>query len=180
MQSYQLNDPFQMLEPAFFQHPRIHVVFEMSIVEWQSQAVQTFGSEEFGIGVGEEVLEELVEEVVILLLSKNFEHCCTMLAFVPGIACDELQCPTFSTCVRSSRAESESSRLTFSMFIQPPNPAPRSTTALPSLPTTLSPSTLRMPVDMLVREIDRGSSLAKPDHWRQATLMHLCRYNSLN
>lgn len=63
----------------------------MSVVERQPQAVQTFGGEELGILLREEVLKELVEEVLILLLTEDLQHGRTMLGLLTGIARDELR-----------------------------------------------------------------------------------------
>jgi len=57
--STDINDAIHFLESAFFQLSRIHVVFEMSIIERKSDTVQPEGFEELGIGIGEEILEKL-------------------------------------------------------------------------------------------------------------------------
>lgn len=63
-----------MLKARFHQYAGIHVVFEVVVVEGKAETVQTLGREEFGIGLGEEVGEELVEEEVVLFLAEDFEH----------------------------------------------------------------------------------------------------------
>lgn len=55
----EVHNPIQPLETFRFQHPWVHVVFEMSVVEGHADAIESEGFVEFGIGGGEEVFEEL-------------------------------------------------------------------------------------------------------------------------
>lgn len=73
-----------------------------------------------------------------------------MLGLLAWIARDELQ----NVSGLEGRVE-ESDDLTFSMFIHPPKAEPRRMIGLPSLPTTLSPSTLSIPVDILETVLER-------------------------
>lgn len=61
-----------MLESFFLQHARVHIIFEMTIVEWQTYAVQAQAGKEFGVCFGKEVFEELVEEKGVLFGTKDF------------------------------------------------------------------------------------------------------------
>jgi hypothetical protein len=63
-----------MLEPSLFQHPGIHVVLEVSVVERQANAVQLQAGEEGGVGLGEVILEPLVKEIVGLFFAQHFLH----------------------------------------------------------------------------------------------------------
>jgi len=51
----------------------------MAVVEGKTQAVQAFTGEELGIFLGEEVLQPLVEEELILLFAQDLEHGSAML-----------------------------------------------------------------------------------------------------
>lgn len=69
-----LDNPIQMLQPFLLEHPRVHIILQMPIVDGKSDSVQTQRSEALGIGLGEEVFEELVEEVKVFLFAEHFEH----------------------------------------------------------------------------------------------------------
>lgn len=86
----QINNPIHVFETRLFQHSRVHVVFEMAVVEWYAEAIHAFRGKEFGILVGEEVLEPFVKEVLVLFFAENFEHRATMLELMPGISSDEI------------------------------------------------------------------------------------------
>lgn len=74
-----INHPIEMLETAFLYDSGVHIVLKVSIVEWQSQAVQAFAGEKLRILLREEVLQEFVKEEFVLLLAQNFEHRCPVL-----------------------------------------------------------------------------------------------------
>lgn len=74
-----------MLEPGFLQHPWIHIIFKMAVVERKTDAIQTQAGEELGIRILEEILEKFVEEELLLFLPENFEHSSSVLEFVAGI-----------------------------------------------------------------------------------------------
>jgi hypothetical protein len=80
----------EVLEPGGLEHARVHVILKMMVVEWDAEAVESQRGEECGVGIVEEMCEELVKKVFIFLWTKNSEHCCTVLVLVPGIACDEV------------------------------------------------------------------------------------------
>src|ERR1700712_1443504 len=79
-----------MLESSFLENSRIHIVFKMAIIEWESQAIETFASEERSIFFFEEVLEELIEKEVVLFLPQDFEHGSSMLGFMAWVTSDEV------------------------------------------------------------------------------------------
>ena len=80
--AYKVYNSIQMLEARFLQDPRIHIILEMPVVEWQTYAIETQARKEFGIVFGEEVLEEFVEEEIIFLLAENLKHCFAVLVLV--------------------------------------------------------------------------------------------------
>ena len=80
----------QMLEAFFFDVERVHVVFEVAVVEREAQAVEAKRSHKLGVLFCEEVLEKLVEEEVILLLTKNFQQSSANLTFATGEPIDEV------------------------------------------------------------------------------------------
>jgi len=55
----QLDHTIQVLESLRFEHSRLHVVLEVTIVERNTNAVETKRGKEGGIGVTEEVFEKL-------------------------------------------------------------------------------------------------------------------------
>jgi hypothetical protein len=63
-----------MLQPLLLEHPRVHIILQMPIVDRQPDSVQTERGEAFGIGLGEKVFQELVEEVRVFLFTEHFEH----------------------------------------------------------------------------------------------------------
>jgi hypothetical protein len=48
-----------VLQPLCFEHPRVHVVLEVTVVDRETDAVESERGEESGVGVGEEVFEKL-------------------------------------------------------------------------------------------------------------------------
>lgn len=89
-ETYKLNNPIQMLESLLLQNPRVHIVFEVPIVERDAQAVQPQAGVELGVRVGEEILEPLVEEELVLLLAEDAAHGGSVLRLVAGEAGDEV------------------------------------------------------------------------------------------
>jgi hypothetical protein len=61
----QLNDAVQVLKPLRLEHPRVHIVLEVSVVERDAETVQAEGFVELGVGFGEEVVQPFVEEEVL-------------------------------------------------------------------------------------------------------------------
>lgn len=51
----QIYHSIEMLEAFGFEHAGVHVVFEVAVVEWQTETVETGGGEEGGVFLGEEV-----------------------------------------------------------------------------------------------------------------------------
>lgn len=82
---YQIYYTIKVFEARFLQHPRVHIVLEVSIVEWQTDAVEAKAGKELGVPLHEEVFEELIEEELLLLFSENLQHGSSMLMFVPRI-----------------------------------------------------------------------------------------------
>jgi len=68
-----------MFESLSLKHSWVHVILEMAVVEGKAQAVQAFAGEELGILLGEEVLQPLVKEELVLFLTQDFEHGSAML-----------------------------------------------------------------------------------------------------
>ena len=79
-----------MLEAILFEDKWVHVVLEMSVVEWYTNAVQFQAGKKLRVGFGEEVFEPLVEEEVVFILPKHFEHGFAVLRFMSRKACDEV------------------------------------------------------------------------------------------
>ena len=71
---YQINDSIEMLEALLLEHSRIHVIFQVPIIERYPNAVEFQTGEELGIGFREEVLEPFVEEELIFLLPEDLQH----------------------------------------------------------------------------------------------------------
>jgi hypothetical protein len=84
--SYNVDDAINMLETFFLDLKGLHVVFEMTIVEAQAQAVEANRVEEGGIFLGEEVLQEAVKEEVVFLAAKHLEQCASNLMLSAGEA----------------------------------------------------------------------------------------------
>jgi hypothetical protein len=76
--TYQINDPVKMLETPPLQDSRVHVILQVAIIEWNSDAIQAQACKIFGIGLSKEVPEPTIEEKIVLLLTKHSEHCGTM------------------------------------------------------------------------------------------------------
>lgn len=83
---YELNHPIKVLESRLLQYSGVHIILEMSVVEWQTYAVEAQASKELGIILHEEVLQKLFEEEFLLLFSQNLQHCCSVLVLVAWIA----------------------------------------------------------------------------------------------
>ena len=158
--SYQVNHTIKVLEPGHLQHSRIHVIFEMAVIEGQPNTVEPKACKEFGVIFREEVFEELVEEVFLLLFAQHSKHSSSMLKFVAWVAGDEVF--LFMMSIKVLNHLSRSCIALHTMFIHPPRPAPRKVTALPSLSTTFSPSTRSMPLDILADVIQRSATLTGP------------------
>jgi hypothetical protein len=71
---YQVNDPVQVLETLLLKHARVHVIFEMSVIERYTNAIEPQAGKESCIGFGEEVFKPPVEKIVVLMLSENLQH----------------------------------------------------------------------------------------------------------
>ena len=71
---HQINYSVQMFESTLFQHPWVHVILEMPVVEGYSYTVELQVREELGIFVSEKVFQPFFEEVFVFLFSENFEH----------------------------------------------------------------------------------------------------------
>jgi hypothetical protein len=67
---YQVNDSVQVLEALLLKHAGIHVIFEMSVIEWDTNAIELQAREESRIGFGEEVFKPLVEKIIVFMLSE--------------------------------------------------------------------------------------------------------------
>jgi hypothetical protein len=78
VKTYQINDSVKMLETLLLQDSRVHVILQVAIIEWDSDAVQAKACKIFGIGLCKEVPEPAIEEEIVLLLTKHSEHCGTM------------------------------------------------------------------------------------------------------
>jgi hypothetical protein len=61
-----------MFESALPQDPWVHIILEITIIEWQTYAIEPQACKELGICFGKEVLEEFVEENLVFLLSQHF------------------------------------------------------------------------------------------------------------
>jgi len=83
--AYKVHNSIQMLEARFLQDPRIHIILEMPVVEWQTYAIETQARKKLGVVFGEEVLEEFVEEEIIFLSAENLKHCFAVLVLVAWI-----------------------------------------------------------------------------------------------
>jgi hypothetical protein len=89
-ETYEVNHAVQMLEPLLLENTRIHIIFEMPVIERQPDAVQLEASEKFGVLLGEMVLQPLVEEELVVLLAKHGTHGLPVLGLVAGEAGDEI------------------------------------------------------------------------------------------
>lgn len=99
MTTHKVDHSVQVLEATLLEHARVHVIFKVAIVERQTNAVQLQAGEEFGILLGEMILEPFVKEVFVVLLAKHAQHGLAVLALVAGIAGDEVfhaGCPVVS------------------------------------------------------------------------------------
>ena len=57
METYNVYHSVEVLEAAGLEHPRIHVILEMSVVEGDADAIEAERLEELGIGIHKEVFE---------------------------------------------------------------------------------------------------------------------------
>lgn len=55
----ELYCPIEVLEAARLEHPRVHVILEMPVVDRDADAVESERLEEYRVGLCEEVLQEL-------------------------------------------------------------------------------------------------------------------------
>jgi hypothetical protein len=58
----------------------------VSLVEWQTYAIEAQAGEELGIVLHEEVFEKLVKEEFLLVLSKNLQHGSPMLKLMTWVS----------------------------------------------------------------------------------------------
>lgn len=79
-----------MLKPRLLQHTRVRIVFEMAIVERYSNAIQPQLCEELRICIREEILQPLVKEELVLLITEHLAHRRSMLRLVAGVSGDEV------------------------------------------------------------------------------------------
>jgi hypothetical protein len=74
----EVNDAVKMLQPLLLEDTGVHVVFKVAVVDGEANAIEPKRSEELGILLGEEVLEELesvgVAERLSLTLSKKYSY----------------------------------------------------------------------------------------------------------
>jgi hypothetical protein len=66
---YQVYHTIQMLKTRLLQYPGVHIILKMSVVEWQTDAIEAQTGKEFCIIFHEKVFEELVEEKFLFFLS---------------------------------------------------------------------------------------------------------------
>lgn len=162
--TYEVDHSVQVLEAALLEHARVHVILKVAIVERQTDAVQLQASEELGVLLGEMVLEPFVEEVFVVLLAKHAQHGLAVLAFVAGVAGDEVFHAECASSVLASRPiwwlkhiGMQGQRYGWGVFghqthfIQPPIAVPRKITCWPLPSTILSPDVFKMPVAILTR-----------------------------
>ncbi len=62
----------------------------MAVIERNSDAVEAEGGEELGVGVPEEIVQELVEKIFVFLAAEHREHSFSMLEFGSGVTRDEI------------------------------------------------------------------------------------------
>jgi len=99
---YQFDDPVKVLVTSLFNHTRVHVIFEVSIVDldirftWripthgQPYRVESKRRKELGIFLGKPVFQELVKEVIALLCTQHISQTLSKLVFMSGIPIDEI------------------------------------------------------------------------------------------
>jgi hypothetical protein len=85
-----MNDSVEMFKPFGLQNSGVHIIFKMLIIERNSDAVQSQASKIFRIVFSKEIFKPLVEEEIIFLLAKYFEHSRTMRRFVARETSDEV------------------------------------------------------------------------------------------
>jgi hypothetical protein len=85
-----VNNTVEPFEPLRLEDAGVKVVFEMTVIDRDSDAVKAQLCVEFGVGVGEEVLEERVEEKRGLLGADSAGQGVTDLVFSAGKAGDKV------------------------------------------------------------------------------------------
>jgi nucleoid-associated protein YejK len=45
----EVNDTIEVLETRLLEHSRVHIILEVTIVEWQTKTVETQGSKVLGV-----------------------------------------------------------------------------------------------------------------------------------
>lgn len=86
----EIHNTVEVLEPGGLEHARVHVILEVVVVKRDAETVESQWGEECGVGIVEEMCEELVEKVFIFFLTENGKHCFAVLVLVPGVARDEV------------------------------------------------------------------------------------------
>lgn len=73
MVTYDIYNAVQMFETLLFDNEGVHIILEVVVVEPQTNAVHTEGSEILGVLLRKEILEESVEEKVALVFPEHLE-----------------------------------------------------------------------------------------------------------
>lgn len=79
-----------MFEALFLQHPRVHIILKMVVIERDSQTIHSYRSKELCIILREKVSKPLIKEILVLLLSENLKHRRSVLIFMARVAGDEV------------------------------------------------------------------------------------------
>ena len=86
----EVYDPIEVFESTLLQHPRVHIILEVPVVERDSDTIKFQAGEVLDILFAEVILQPLVKEEVRLLLAKHFGHRPPVLKFMTWIASDEV------------------------------------------------------------------------------------------
>jgi hypothetical protein len=84
------NNAIEECESRLLENARVQIVFEMAVIERNSDAVEAEGGEELGVGVPEEIVQELVEEIFVFLAAEHGEHSFSMLELGSRVTRDEV------------------------------------------------------------------------------------------
>lgn len=95
-----INNTVEVLEPFSLEDARVHVIFEVAVVESNTNGVEAKRLVEGGIRLGEEVFEKLVPVEGSLFGAENIIEGLADLEFTARVTCDEvfLVHPSTKTC----------------------------------------------------------------------------------
>jgi hypothetical protein len=84
--THKLHHPVNILEPIFLDHIGIQIITQMPIINRQPLQIQPNAFKPLGIRLGVKVLIKFVPEIIIFILTDQFEHRGSERLFVSRVA----------------------------------------------------------------------------------------------